>query len=314
MLRLSIGCFVATAVAYVLQLFPLTGVFLMMLAAPFWSVILINLGFLALLAEAWKTPDLRWLAVFPIAWFGGYFGVAFYSHRQADQYDREISAANTQALVPFDSKSQDILIVPDVRDSSNGSPLTAGNLIASFDLNRAYQVENPSSSKVQEYALREAECPGRGGVGVSGELIWSRLYDGGFGTGRRMTSADGLCHFVSFKKPSLPVVRIFPQKQSTESGLITRVSQDIEIREPIGKITVLRSGWAVPLAWFPQPIMGCWLNSGAPQWVCNAAFAHQSIWSPNEDRTPNSPDKVVGKALGLAKLTVRQRYPNLSWK
>jgi len=42
----SLWFLVATLVLYLLQRFPLTGVFLMVVGAAFWSVVLVNLGIL----------------------------------------------------------------------------------------------------------------------------------------------------------------------------------------------------------------------------------------------------------------------------
>ena len=41
-----------TGLVFVLQLIPFTGIFLMFLLAPFWSVVTLNLGFVALAYEA----------------------------------------------------------------------------------------------------------------------------------------------------------------------------------------------------------------------------------------------------------------------
>jgi hypothetical protein len=313
MWRFAIGCFAFTAIAFAFQLFPLPGIFLMMLAAPLWSVVTVNLGFAALAAEAWRTPELRWLAIFPIAWFGGYLMVAAYSHWLGYQHNLAISAFNEKIDVSFNPAAQDIVVEPNDRDSTNGSPLTASNLVHSFNLRRAYEVVRSPKGTVQQYVLREVDCPGTAGVGMSGDVLWNKLNDGGYGSGRDMTFAQDLCFFISYTSPDLPAVRIRPREQAVEHGLATFVSQDIEVREPSGRNSTLRSGWAVPLSWFPQPMIGCWLNSGAAKWMCDAGFGRQSIYSPSEDRSPNGPDDVIGKALGLEKLSIRERYPKLKW-
>jgi hypothetical protein len=47
----SAKCFLFTAAVFLLQVFPLTGMLLMILAVPFWSVITINLGFILVIAD-----------------------------------------------------------------------------------------------------------------------------------------------------------------------------------------------------------------------------------------------------------------------
>ena len=48
----SLWFFAITLIVYLLQRFPLTGVFLMVVGAAFWSVVLINLGVVGIGFEA----------------------------------------------------------------------------------------------------------------------------------------------------------------------------------------------------------------------------------------------------------------------
>jgi hypothetical protein len=73
LVRLSLACFIATAVVAALQWVPFTGIFLMFLMAPLWSVVLINLGFLAMIFEAVMGLIPRWAIVIPLLYFGGYY-------------------------------------------------------------------------------------------------------------------------------------------------------------------------------------------------------------------------------------------------
>ena len=77
------GCFLLTVIIFALQLFPVTGIYMMFLAAPFWTMILINLGFGLMARDAWRDPAQRWLMILPLIWFGGYFVVTSVSHWEA---------------------------------------------------------------------------------------------------------------------------------------------------------------------------------------------------------------------------------------
>ena len=62
LLGLSSGAkFVVTAIVYALQLFPPSGVFLMFLMAPFWSIVTINLGFATTWSLAGRSRRNCWL-------------------------------------------------------------------------------------------------------------------------------------------------------------------------------------------------------------------------------------------------------------
>ena len=314
MLRSWQACFLLTGIVFLLQLFPYTGVFLMMLAAPFWSVLLINLGFVLMARDSWRRTQSKWLLVFPVIWFGGYFCVAAASHWQAYRFNVAIASANEDKLISFDPAKRDILIEPDRKDSSNGSALTPDTMIESFGLSRAYQVTDASQNKIQGYSLNGMPCPGQMGAGVSGNTVWQKLHDGGYGTGSRMTFAQNLCLFISTTRPDKPIIRIRPQPQTESAGLANYVSQNVAITTPDNRTVVLRSGWAIPLSWFPQPVMGCWLNSGAPAWQCDAAFIREKLYDPKRDLTPNGADDVVGRALGLTKASIRARYSGVGWR
>jgi hypothetical protein len=216
--------------------------------------------------------------------------------------------------MPFDPAKHDVLIEPDRGDSSNGSALTPNMMIKSFGLGRAYEVTDASRDKIQGHVLSGMPCPGKMGAGTSNGTAWEALSDGGYGAGSRMVFAQNLCLFTSSTPPDKPIIRIQPQRQTEIAGLANVVSQNVAITAPDGRTVVLRSGWAIPLSWFPQLVMGCWLNSGAPAWQCDAAFLREKLYDPKRDLTPNGVDDVVGRALGLTKASIRARYTGVEWR
>ena len=312
MLRSWQGCFLLTAIVFGLQLFPYTGVVLMMLAAPVWSVILINLGFALMARDAWRNPAERWLMLFPLLWFGGYFIVTSVSHWQAYRYVEEIAGANARRRIPFDPARQDIVIERNHNDETNGSALSAQTLVESFGLVRAFQREPDGPRSYLRYALLSINCTSsivtndRDGT----TTIWLHATDT---QGHRVSGARDLCTMQSSQPPELPIVHVRPQPRAGRYD-DNRVSQDVAIVTPDGATIKLRSGWARPLAWLPQPVIGCALDSGTPAWRCFAAFQRQSLYDPRADRTPQAAEKVVAKALGLHRITIRQRYPNAGWR
>lgn len=221
MLRSWQGCFVLTAIVFLLQAFPFTGIFLMMLAAPFWSVILINLGFALIVRDVWVGVQSRWLIFLPVLWFGGYLSIAAISHWQAYRFNAQIAEENNDKKVRFDQTTQDILIVPDSRDSYNGSALTPDKMIKAFGLHRAYQVRNVDRDKeeIQGWILSGSACPGTMGGGVFRNGVWQALQDGGYGTDRKRTSAKNLCLFISPAEPKMPVFKIQSKARTERQGL-----------------------------------------------------------------------------------------------
>ena len=72
----SIWFFVFTGVVFLLQTSPVPGFWLLFLAAPFWSAVTLNVGFLSLGIEAAAGKVHRAWLVAPILWFAGYEYVA----------------------------------------------------------------------------------------------------------------------------------------------------------------------------------------------------------------------------------------------
>lgn len=100
----SLWFFAATLAVYLLQRFPLTGVFLMVVGAAFWSIILVNLGVIGIGAEALTGRVSRlWLLV-PLLYFGGYYWL--YSRDQAAlaglraEYERTNQANRSRSTPP----------------------------------------------------------------------------------------------------------------------------------------------------------------------------------------------------------------------
>jgi hypothetical protein len=71
MRKLWIGCFVFTAVAFLLQIPPIPGIFLMFVAAPYWSVVAINVGFALMVLDGIFDGLPKLALVFPAIWFAG---------------------------------------------------------------------------------------------------------------------------------------------------------------------------------------------------------------------------------------------------
>jgi hypothetical protein len=307
------GCFLLTGVVYLLQLFPGTGIFLMFVAAPYWSVILINLGFALMIRDVWVGALPRVMLGAPLAWFGGYAVAAAVSHWQVGQYNAELAKANAVKRIPFDPNTADLVIEPDRDDQTNGSSLTPSSLIANFSVDRAYQVTDRKLDGTREWSLERVPCPGQMGAGVDGDRQWQKLTDGGYPKRSRMLFAQQLCLFQAEARPERPLIRVRPQPQVGRYDDAT-VSQDIAVSTPDGKVIILRSGWRRPLSWLPQPVLGCALDSGAPAWRCFSGFLRESLYSPEKDLIPQGPDDVVATALGLHKASIRDRYPAADWR
>jgi hypothetical protein len=130
----SLWFFVATAVVYLLQRFPPTGIFLMLFLAMFWSVILVNAGFIGIGIEALTgRVSLAWLLL-PLLYFGGYY--AFYAKDQAALAAARAHYAkfNSGKSLPFDPARQDVIFQ---KGKGDFHP-TPQDFVRRFGLKRAF--------------------------------------------------------------------------------------------------------------------------------------------------------------------------------
>lgn len=297
-------CFLLAVITFGLQLFPFTGVSMMIVAAPYWSVILLNLGFALMARDAWREPKLRWLMPFPLLWFGGYFVAASISHWQAYRYTAGIAAANASRRIAFHPSHEDVVIEPDPYDEAKGGGIRAEMLVDDFGLNRAYERKTDGSGGYRSYSLVAMVCPSTAMRNDDGTtIVYRRPVEI---RGYYVSNASDLCIVQGSQSPERPIVRVRlqPQVGRYEDN---RGSQAIAIGTPDGTTVMLRSGWARPLAWLPQPVIGCGLDSATPAWRCFARFMRQS------NRTSQSASEVIVRALGLRKTSIRERSPSSDW-
>jgi len=134
----SILLFVFTGVVFLVQHFPPVGVFLMILGAPLWSVITINLGFVLMAKEAWEGGLPRAVVVLPLLYFSIYAGITIAGHWQLYQLRGEIAANNRSVHVAFDPQQNDLVVGTKVVDSGPILSKVPENLVEAYDLKPAY--------------------------------------------------------------------------------------------------------------------------------------------------------------------------------
>lgn len=283
----SLWFFAATIAVYLLQRFPITGIFLMIVGAAFWSVILINLGVIGIGLEALVGRVSRLWLIVPLAYFGGYY--LLYAKDQAAlaglraQYARD----NAGQSLPFDPARQDLLIEKGKGDFHPG----AFAFVQSFGLKRVFE-----DGRVHFMGNAEACALLRGN-----DIYRSAgVYSFGFFTegkvGRRRMVA-GHCSIYAPGQPDKPVLRIVSDDVASKAGMAVR-TQTLRLRdEASGRAIEVKTGTASPLKRFPMLAMGCALNSGAASWDCFIGFLRDGF-------TPLTPDNpgsnaIVAKALGL---------------
>ena len=293
--------FVATGVIFLLQAFPVTGIILMMMLAPFWSIALINAGFIGTGVEALTGSVARGWILLPLLWFTGYGAVAWNDHAVLAKLRDQVAAQNARVHVPFDAEHE---VLVSNEGTANSQGVGVDWFVQNYALPVAYTF-NATAPEAQFHATR-----------LAGNELCRRLFDTPEGRasgvrpmwfhdspGQRI--ADGVfeqrfCTIDVPQAPDQPQVLIARgAKETSVDGLpVTFLTTTIASTD--GATHVLGGGIASPLSWLPMPVIGCGLDSGAARWKCTMQFWRNSF-QPLESvgRRYGAGDVVLAEALGL---------------
>lgn len=287
----SLWFLVATIVLFLLQIIPITGIFLMFVGASFWSIALVNCGFVGVGVEALLGRVRRLWLVLPILYFGGFYLVYAIEQVSLARLTAELTDWNAKKSISFDSSMQDLVI-----EGGTGDSFTIPySLIPHFGLPRAFE-----DQKVHFLGNAEAcTLVRRDGdyriAGISSSWFYG---DGDIGTLKRVSD---YCLISAPAQPDRPVVRV-KNDQATERhfSLPVRINRYRIRDEALNKEVEVRAGRATPLKPFPMLQMGCYLNSGEGSWDCFAGFMRgRSVSISPDGQNSAGMAGVVAAALGL---------------
>lgn len=279
----------------------MVGVVLMLLGAPLWTGLLVNLGMLGLAIEVpvrrFKFTEARtslmWLLI-PFAYFGWYGIIAYNDNKALQNLRAEYDTSNANVSVPFDPENHSLVLF-------GGAENYADALTQDFGLPVAYaKNENVSEGYLSTRIIEHELC-----TRVRNEPLMKAafIYTFGFHYEDRSGYRQLESRFCSLRMPEQPkekFVSVSTSRTETSiSGLPVKLIEN-HIGLPDGREFVLRGGTAAPYPWFPKPVLGCALNSGAPNWDCFHGFSRNSFTPIVSSATRHGGDvRVLAKALGL---------------
>ncbi len=291
-LPVSLWFFAVTAIVYLLQRFPFTGVFLMIVGAAFWSVVLINLGMAGIVLEAvTRRVSLLWLLL-PVLYLGGFYLAWAHDQKMLARVSVDTARFNAGKSLAFDPERQDLVI----GRSEDGLGLGVAEFLRDHGLARVFD----DNGRVHLIGTGEtckflADKPGLRSAGIHSQWITRP------GPRRYRPSSTGFCIIAMPGTPDKPVVRVTERQIKPDYGRLPVVLREYVATDEASRGTVaVRTGRASPLRRFPGPVLGCALNSGAPSWECFAGFLRKTA-------TPVLPDMpqygggapVLARMLGL---------------
>jgi hypothetical protein len=302
----SFWALIAFAALGLLQLFPYTGIFLMMLGGALWCGIAVHAFLIGLGAEAALGRVPRFLLVVPLAAYAAYYVMYLQQPIEIHAKTQQLRAANPSLVMPFDSARYS-LVLPKLH-----AQLVAGHyeVPATYDAEPNFRPEEFVSHRL----LNRQQC-------ADAAAVQARL------RAQRSRTAFGLVMPVRVEDGALIPTYIkdvcllnFPEKPPLQQIVVTRREDGAVWRRPRGILEQstdfsldgkvfatyrTASVWRLP----PLPVLfiGCGLNSGAPSWDCFADF-NRALEVIN-----TTPENVDGARYDLPEsivLGLRKYVPN----
>lgn len=280
-------------VVAVLQRFPIPGIFLMAVAAMFWSIILVNAGMIGI---AWEVLIGRvgkaWL-ILPLVYFGGYYLAVGLERIILRGVSAELIAFNAGKGLAFDPDRHDLVL----ENGKGDLNLSVQSLLIQFALPRGFERDQVYFLGTKDACtLAGSDYYRPAGVGAWG---------GSFaGWARNDKSAADFCMIHAPGCPERPVVRVVSDQSNERRGLLPLRVASYQLRDEIsGAVCDVRSIRVSLLSLFPKPVIGGWLNSGKASWEFSAGFARsrpQLLPTFTKGKQESSEAEILGRALGLA--------------
>jgi hypothetical protein len=293
----SILLFLFTGFVFLVQHVPYLGIFLMVLGAPLWSVVTINLGFVLMAKEAWDRTLPRAVVVLPFLYFSIYSGITIAGHRQLSRLRQEIAQHNQSVHVAFDAKQNDLVVDAKVVGSTSPLGNVPGNLLGAYDIPVVYgENGNPRIASHMSYrVVTKKVCDAIGRIDPNVATLAFQA-NGVFDL--------NLCLLRQPEDPTKPVLTVTTEEtvESQDWVLPTKLLA-ITLTNASNQSFTLMGGTAAPFTWLPAPMIGCVLDSAAPAWRCFAEFerdAYAPLAGKNgRDLDHNANSAAIAAALGL---------------
>jgi hypothetical protein len=234
-----------------LQLFPLTGIFMMMFAAPLWVGFMPHIVAIALFYDLIIHKAPKYLLIIPILPYLIYYGFFFAEHLKISAIEKDIKSQNPATIVEYNPDQHSLIIDNMHFNTSYEVPVT-------YSPNSNYP-EGFISYRLATQPLCKRVRNLKGGVrtwGVNSGSVLDRSYK----------SFRNICNLQMPEKPTKQLLKIETLTDDNKAKKLRKTQYAFFLDdEPIGKYT---SATYKALPIFPQLIIGCALISSPAEWKC----------------------------------------------
>lgn len=269
-----------------LQLFPFTGVFLMIVAGGLITGLVVHLVLVLMAFDALTRRGPAWLLLVPALFYGGYYLLYLQQEREIARVSSEFAATNPKRVFDFDPDAHSLVM------EDAGGFVSAHEVPAAYTANKNYQPEGYRSYRL----ITRAQCDAVRKDTQGRVQTWGVRAGGVF--------QKGVCQLQFPEAPPHPVVSIVvtpkPSDYRLKPGVNIRTTEIMFDGKTLG---VYRKGTISRLPKFPWLYIGCALNSARPAWQCDSGVMRSrfTIEGRPEGVDPALYDTPVALMLGIRK-------------
>ena len=290
---ISLLAFVAL---YLLQLFPYTGIFLMIVGGPLLTGLLVHVFLIAMVVESLLLRIPRGLIIIPICAYGGYYAIYALQTLEISRTSAQLRSANPGKLFDFDPDKHSLV-------TANAQGFVSTHAIpVAYEVNAQIKPERYLSFRL----MPRDQCNIRDSQ--------NRFQQWGFPNAWTGPRKPCLLRYSQAPEHQEIVVEKSAEKPGwTRKNVGARNKPEIAIEthrlivdgRPLG---VYKTASIERLPRLPFLIIGCALNSGAPKWQCFASFwrmrtAIDTTPADVDRRRFDSPESVL---LGIARYSATE--------
>lgn len=281
-------CLLVFAVLVGLQWFPITGVFLMMFAAPFWVGYMPHVIACAVFVDILQKKAPKILLLLPIAPYFVYYGFFFVELNKIATIENEIKEQNPSQIIEYNPQLHSLVM--------------GENMVKQYKIPVSYSPNNnfPEGYLSHRIVTQKLCKKGKGlkhfthTFGVS----WSS-----YGKNRFYKRFPNVCHFRIPEKPEHTLLKVSRTEEKDQDNRLQKTHYNFYLGDKLlGQYT---SASYAALPSFPQFIIGCALNSAAPSWDCFHQLRRtKKILQTFPDKEPKHQNNaVVMRLLKIEKYT-----------
>ncbi len=274
-----------------LQWFPITGVFMMMLAAPIWEGYMPHVVALALVFDLLIKKRPRSLLLIPLLPYLIYYAFLFWELNKIGSLEKELRQDNPSEIIAYDPKEHSLMADSNITQFYK--------VPVSYSSNSNFPEGFLSHRLVTQGLCRQAKNikDFTHTFGVSWSRFGERLYYKNF---------PNVCYFRMPEKPDKAVLKIEEHEERNKEQLLQRTTHKFFLgQQMIGEYV---SAYYSALPYFPKFVIGCALISSSPEWKCIASLAREKRHlntfpiDANEDEGPQN-NWIASRLLKIEKYT-----------